>query len=147
LTEKTHDVRTSPDRARRGRRPAHPDAQEHRLDPEHGQGHGEQPRAAQGLHGPVQRLAGGILPAAVRERLALATAEYNRCTYCLSAHTFLAGNAARLDDAEIAEVTGNLTLNILSNYFHIVAHTDNESPRHAARAPLTPRRRGQPVIT
>lgn len=26
-------------------------------------------------------LVGGVLPAAVRERLALATAEYNRCTY------------------------------------------------------------------
>ncbi|MFE9812794.1 carboxymuconolactone decarboxylase family protein [Streptomyces sp. NPDC005227] len=34
-------------------------------------------------------LAGGDLPAPVRERLALACAEYNRCTYCLSAHTFL----------------------------------------------------------
>ena len=28
-------------------------------------------------------LDGGVLPAAVRERLALAAAEYNRCSYCL----------------------------------------------------------------
>ncbi|BBJ46806.1 hypothetical protein SSPO_095240 [Streptomyces antimycoticus] len=42
-------------------------------------------------------LAGGVLPAPVRERLALATAEYNRCTYGLSAHTFLGKNVAKLD--------------------------------------------------
>ncbi|MFJ3309656.1 carboxymuconolactone decarboxylase family protein [Streptomyces sp. NPDC086549] len=121
-------------------------------------------------------LAGGVLPTAVRERLALASAEYNRCTYCLSAHTFLGKNVAKLDsdeierarhaestdphaaalltlsdaitrgrgtvdettlktaraagvtDAEIAEVVGNLALNILTNYFNIVADTDNEFP-------------------
>ncbi|MFJ9761936.1 carboxymuconolactone decarboxylase family protein [Streptomyces sp. NPDC101149] len=121
-------------------------------------------------------LAGGVLPAAVRERLALATAEYNRCTYCLSAHTFLGKNVAKIGDeeiararhaestdphtaallalsdaiargrgtvdetafdtaraagvtdAEIAEVIGNLALNILTNYFNIVADTDNEFP-------------------
>ncbi|MFG2368595.1 carboxymuconolactone decarboxylase family protein [Streptomyces mirabilis] len=43
----------------------------------------------------------GALPPAVRERLALSTAEYNRCTYCLSAHTFLAKNVAKLDQTEI----------------------------------------------
>ncbi|MFJ9539816.1 carboxymuconolactone decarboxylase family protein [Streptomyces sp. NPDC101225] len=43
----------------------------------------------------------GVLPAAVRHRLALSSAEYNRCTYCLSAHTFLAKNVAKLDRAEI----------------------------------------------
>ncbi|MEU0600656.1 carboxymuconolactone decarboxylase family protein [Streptomyces sp. NPDC006393] len=121
-------------------------------------------------------LAGGVLPAAVRERLALATAEYHRCTYCLSAHTFLGRRVAKLDgdeidrarraesadphaaallalsdaiargrgtvdegtlkaaravgitDTEIAEVVGNLALNILTNYFNIVADTDTEFP-------------------
>ncbi|MFE7170300.1 carboxymuconolactone decarboxylase family protein [Streptomyces sp. NPDC057616] len=43
----------------------------------------------------------GVLPAAVRSRLALSSAEYNRCTYCLSAHTFLAKNVDKLDQAEI----------------------------------------------
>jgi uncharacterized peroxidase-related enzyme len=128
-------------------------------------------------------LAGGALPAAVRERLALATAEYNRCTYCLSAHTFLAKNVAKLDDdeierarhaesadphvdallalsdaiargrgtidetaiktaraagvtdAEIAEVIGNLALNILTNYFNIVVGTETEF------TPVTPHQR------
>ncbi|GAA1333391.1 carboxymuconolactone decarboxylase family protein [Pseudonocardia xinjiangensis] len=121
-------------------------------------------------------LGGGVLPAPVRERLALATAEYNRCEYCLSAHTFIGSKVAKLDpdeierarhadsadahvaallalsdtiargrgtidgaalssaraagvtDAEIAEVVGNLALNILTNYFNILADTDNEFP-------------------
>jgi uncharacterized peroxidase-related enzyme len=43
----------------------------------------------------------GELPAATRERIALAVAEINGCDYCLSAHTYLARNVAKLDDAEI----------------------------------------------
>jgi AhpD family alkylhydroperoxidase len=44
----------------------------------------------------------GALPAATRERIALAVAEVNGCNYCLSAHTYLGKNLAKLDDAEIA---------------------------------------------
>ncbi|MGW5195282.1 carboxymuconolactone decarboxylase family protein [Kribbella sp. NPDC004138] len=121
-------------------------------------------------------LADGALPVADRERLALAAAEYNRCTYCLSAHTYLGKNVAKLaadeierarhakssdphsaallalsdaiarshgavdevalktaraagvTDAEISEVVGNLALNILTNYFNIVAGTDADLP-------------------
>ncbi|GAA3834070.1 carboxymuconolactone decarboxylase family protein [Streptomyces chiangmaiensis] len=47
------------------------------------------PALLKGWMGLSTALAGGVLPAAVRERLALATAGYNSCTYCLSAHTFL----------------------------------------------------------
>jgi uncharacterized peroxidase-related enzyme len=36
------------------------------------------------------------------ERIALAVAEINGCSYCLSAHTYLAKHVAKLDDAEIA---------------------------------------------
>lgn len=43
----------------------------------------------------------GQLTPAVRERLALCSAEYNGCSYCLSAHTFLAKTVAKIDDAEI----------------------------------------------
>ena len=134
------------------------------------------PAVLKGYMGLSGALAGGVLPTAVRERLALATAEYNRCTYCLSAHTFLGKNVAKLDaseidlarhaqssdphvaallalsdaiargrgtvdevalkearaagvtDAEIAEVVGNLALNILTNYFNIVAGTEAEFP-------------------
>lgn len=121
-------------------------------------------------------LNGGTLPAAVRERLAIASAEYNRCEYCLSAHTYLGRNIAKLDDAElerarhaqssdphvavllalsdaiargrgevdetalktaraagvtdaeIAELVGNLALNILTNYFNVLADVDNDWP-------------------
>jgi uncharacterized peroxidase-related enzyme len=43
----------------------------------------------------------GALPAPTRERIALAVAEINGCTYCLSAHTYLAKKLAKLDDEEI----------------------------------------------
>ncbi|WP_432855825.1 carboxymuconolactone decarboxylase family protein [Amycolatopsis sp. CA-161197] len=134
------------------------------------------PALLKGYLGLSGALAGGVLPAAVRERLALATAEYNQCTYCLSAHTMIGRKVAKLDadeierarhadsadahvaalltlsdaiargrgtidesvlktareagvtNAEIGEVVGNLALNVLTNYFNIVADTDNEFP-------------------
>ena len=42
------------------------------------------------------------LPAATHERIALAVAEANGCDYCLSAHTWLGKNVAKLDDSEMA---------------------------------------------
>ena len=134
------------------------------------------PALLKGYMGLSNALAGGVLPAAVRERLALATAEYNRCTYCLSAHTYLGQRVAKLDgdeiqrarraesgdphaaallalsdaiargrgtvdesdvktaraagvtDAEIAEVVGNIALNVLTNYFNILADPDIDFP-------------------
>lgn len=46
-------------------------------------------------------LAKGTLDAKTRERIALAVAEINGCGYCLSAHTYLGKNLAKLDDAEM----------------------------------------------
>lgn len=43
----------------------------------------------------------GALPAATRERIALAVAEVNGCGYCLSAHTYVGKTFAKLDDDEI----------------------------------------------
>ncbi len=43
----------------------------------------------------------GTLPTATRERIALAVAEVNGCSYCLSAHTYLGKTMAKLDDAEM----------------------------------------------
>lgn len=60
------------------------------------------PAALEGYLGMNGALAKGALPAATRERIALAVAEVNGCEYCLSAHTFLARGVAKLDDAEIA---------------------------------------------
>jgi uncharacterized peroxidase-related enzyme len=46
-------------------------------------------------------LARGTLPAAVRERLAIATAEVNGCGYCLSAHTYIGANIAGVEADEL----------------------------------------------
>lgn len=43
----------------------------------------------------------GELDDATRERIALAIANINGCTYCNSAHTYLATNIAKLSNAEI----------------------------------------------
>ncbi len=59
------------------------------------------PAALEGYLGLFGALGKGALPAATRERIALAVAEINGCGYCLSAHTYLGKNFAKLDDAEI----------------------------------------------
>lgn len=46
-------------------------------------------------------LGSGEIDRATRERIALAVGERNHCRYCLSAHSFIARNLAKLDDAEI----------------------------------------------
>jgi uncharacterized peroxidase-related enzyme len=60
------------------------------------------PAALEGYVGLSGALNKGALPAPTRERIALAVAEINGCDYCLSAHTYLGKNIAKLDDAEIA---------------------------------------------
>jgi uncharacterized peroxidase-related enzyme len=60
------------------------------------------PAALQGYVGLMGALGQGSLPAPTRERIALAVAEVNGCNYCLSAHSYLGKNLAKLDDAEIA---------------------------------------------
>jgi uncharacterized peroxidase-related enzyme len=59
------------------------------------------PAALEGYVAMMGALGKGALPAATRERIALAVAEVNGCDYCLSAHSYLGRNVARLDDAEI----------------------------------------------
>src|ERR1700740_2017762 len=46
-------------------------------------------------------VAGGRFPAAVRERLAISTAQLNGCEYCLSAHTYIGANIAKVEPAEL----------------------------------------------
>lgn len=60
------------------------------------------PAALEGYLGLNGALGRGKLPAATRERIALAVAEINGCDYCLAAHTYLGTNLAKLDAAEIA---------------------------------------------
>ena len=59
------------------------------------------PAALEGYVSLSGALVKGELAAATRERIALAVAEINGCDYCLSAHTYLGRNVAKLDDAEI----------------------------------------------
>jgi len=59
------------------------------------------PAALEGYLTMSGALGKGELPAATRERIALAVAEINGCGYCLSAHTYLGKHVAKLDDAEI----------------------------------------------
>ena len=51
-----------------------------------------------GLNGALSK----ALDARTRERIALAVAQVNGCDYCLSAHSYLGLNVAKLDEAEIA---------------------------------------------
>ncbi len=64
------------------------------------------PQSLEGYLGLSAALGHGALPPATRERIALAVAEINGCDYCLSAHTYLGRNLARLDDAEITANRG-----------------------------------------
>lgn len=63
---------------------------------------GNSPAALEGYLSLNGALSKGALDAKTRERIALAIAEINGCNYCLSAHTYLGKNVAKLDDAEIA---------------------------------------------
>ena len=62
---------------------------------------GTSPAALEGYLGLNGALAKGSLEAPTRERIALAVAELNGCDYCLSAHSYLGKNLAKLSDAEI----------------------------------------------
>jgi AhpD family alkylhydroperoxidase len=53
------------------------------------------PAALEGYVSLSGALAKGDVPAATRERIALAVAEINGCDYCLSAHTYLGRNPSR----------------------------------------------------
>ncbi|OAH96910.1 alkylhydroperoxidase [Methylomonas methanica] len=63
---------------------------------------GNSPAALEGYLSLNGALGKGVLEPKTRERIALAIAEINGCSYCLSAHTYLGKNVAKLDDAEMA---------------------------------------------
>jgi uncharacterized peroxidase-related enzyme len=62
------------------------------------------PAALEGYVGMFGALGKGRLSPATRARIALAIAEFNGCDYCLSAHTYLGREVAKLD---VAEMTAN----------------------------------------
>jgi len=62
----------------------------------------QSPAALEAYLGFSGTLAKGVLPAAVREQLALVISEANSCDYCLSAHTLLGKGAGLNPDAILA---------------------------------------------
>jgi uncharacterized peroxidase-related enzyme len=62
---------------------------------------GNSPAGLEGYLGLNGALGKGRLDVRTRNRIALTVAEENGCAYCLSAHTYLGKNVARLDDAEL----------------------------------------------
>lgn len=61
------------------------------------------PAALEGYLGLSNALGAGALDVRTRQRLALVVAEQNGCDYCLSAHTYLAKNLAKMDDQDIQQ--------------------------------------------
>lgn len=62
---------------------------------------GHSPAALEGYLALSGATGKGKLSAQLRERIALAIAEYNGCDYCLSAHDYLGQNVAKLSRAEL----------------------------------------------
>lgn len=62
---------------------------------------GHSPAALEGYLSLNGALGKGVLPVGLRERIALTVAQLNRCDYCLSAHTYIGSNIAKLSDSEI----------------------------------------------
>ena len=62
---------------------------------------GNSPAALEGYLSLNGALAKGVIDVKLRERIALAIAQFNGCEYCLAAHTYLATNLAKVSDAEI----------------------------------------------
>ncbi|CAN5331422.1 carboxymuconolactone decarboxylase family protein [soil metagenome] len=62
---------------------------------------GTSPAALEGYLG-LNAALGRTLDAKTRERVAIAIAQANGCDYCLSAHSYLGLNLAKIDEAEIA---------------------------------------------
>ena len=62
---------------------------------------GASPAVLEGFLG-LSAALGKTLDVKTRERIALATADVNGCDYCLSAHSYLGANLAKLDADEMA---------------------------------------------
>jgi uncharacterized peroxidase-related enzyme len=60
------------------------------------------PAALEGYLSLSAALAGGAFDLQTRERIALAVAEVNGCAYCLSAHTYIGRNLAKMADEDLA---------------------------------------------
>jgi len=70
---------------------------------------GHSPAALEGYLSLNSALGKGVLPVALRERIALAIAEFNACEYCLAAHSYLAEHQARIKTDEIASARDGIS--------------------------------------
>lgn len=64
------------------------------------------PALLEGYLGLSGALGAGLLPASLRERIALAVAQYNECGYCLAAHSYIGTNMAGLSNDDVAAARG-----------------------------------------
>ena len=96
----------------------------------------QSPAALEGHLGLSGALAKGRLPAATRERIALAIAEFNGCGYCLSAHTYVAGNLAKLSPEEIAANRNGRSTDAKADAAVVFARKVAELRGHVADADL-----------
>lgn len=67
---------------------------------------GNSPAALEGYLSLNGAVAKGVLELPLRERLALATAEFNGCDYCLAAHSYLGKNLSKLTDTDMLAARG-----------------------------------------
>ncbi|MEQ9586455.1 MAG: peroxidase-related enzyme [Parvibaculaceae bacterium] len=97
----------------------------------------QSPAALEGYLGIFGALGKGRLPAATRERIALAIAEYNGCGYCLSAHTYLGANLAKLSPEEIAANRKGRSADAKANAALVFAVKVADSRGHVSDADLS----------
>ena len=92
------------------------------------------PAALQSMWGAFGALGGGVIPAQLGEKIAVAVADRNRCEYCLAAHTALgrkagataeemaAAQAGRAEDARTAAALA-FALKLAVSYTHLTLPT------------------------
>lgn len=100
----------------------------------------QSPAALEGLLSLNGAVAHGSLGPKVREQIALAVAETNRCDYCLSAHTFL-GKRAGLSDADIARARQGRAADLKADAAVRLSQRLLESRGHPSDAELAAARR------
>lgn len=101
----------------------------------------QSPAVLNGFLGLSDALSKGVLTAAQREIVALATAQANQCHYCLSAHTLL-GKGAGLSPAAILAARHGKAENALDNAVATLAASLVESRGSISDADLAAARTG-----
>lgn len=94
------------------------------------------PAALGGFLGLSGALAKGALDARTRERIALAVAEVNGCSYCLAAHSFVGANLVKLDAAEIGAARAGRSADAKADAALRFAVAVTEARGHATAADL-----------